>query len=247
MPKKPWSFALRVRGVTPQTMPLARLADYLREFGELLGNKEHVHFAGIVKGSAVLRAVVDDIAVTDSTKRLLAARSGDAPKDTLDHAEKIDRMMREDRACGDIIRHDGNVVYAFEGAKRKAPDVPELIVSQEGEIFGVVTRIGGRDETVPLLLAGADGNFYEVNVKGREQARAIATYLFGKPIRVFGQGTWKRTSEGVWKLTSFMVHGFDEADDRPLADVVNELRAISGNGWAKLDDPVGEWERLRGG
>jgi hypothetical protein len=226
---------------------MARLGDYIREFAELLGNRQDIRFAGVVKGSAVLRATVSENAVTEVTKRLLGARSGDAPKDALDRADKIDRMMREDHAYGEILHRDGNVVYAFEGGKRKGPELPDVLVSQEGELTGVVTRIGGRDATVPLLLADSDGVFHQINVKEREQAREIAAHLYGSPIRVFGSGTWKRSADGTWKLFSFTVQSFQELDDRPLTDVLNEIRTIPENGWAVIDDPLAEWERLRSG
>lgn len=51
-----WDFALRIRGVTPRTLPMARLADYLKAWAVLLGDVNEPQFAGIVNGSAVLRA-----------------------------------------------------------------------------------------------------------------------------------------------------------------------------------------------
>lgn len=242
---KQWDFALRVRGVTPGSIPLARLGEYLREFAELLGTRQSVHFAGVVKGSAVLRAYVDEPAKIDATRRLLASRDGSASKDVLEHAAKIDRFMREDGARGEIKHRDGNVLYVFEGKSQEIAQ-PEITLSQEGELVGQVIRIGGRDETVPLLLADADGRFYDVTIRGRELAKQIAAHIFGAPIRVLGTGTWTRCSDGAWKLDKFSAHTFEPLDDRPVLDVLNELRAIPDIGWATLDNPLDEWRKLRG-
>jgi len=225
---------------------MARLAEYMREFAELLGDRDSVHFAGIVKGSAVLRAYVNDEFSVDATRRILGARSGDASKEVTDRTAKIDRLMKQDSARGEILRRDGNVLYAFEGAKRSELLEPEVSVTQDGELIGSVMRIGGRDESVPLLLQDSDGNFYEANIKGRELARKVAGYLFGQPIRVSGSGTWTRSADGKWKLDRFIVQSFEELDDRPLSDVINEIRAIPDYGWSKEEDPLDEWHHLRG-
>ena len=44
---------------TPETLPMARLAEYLAKFSELLGNAENVHFSRLMKGSAKCKAFVD--------------------------------------------------------------------------------------------------------------------------------------------------------------------------------------------
>lgn len=245
--KSDWNFAMRVRGVTPASIPMARLAEYMREFAELLGSRQTVHFAGIIRGSVVLRARVDEQSTTDTSIRVLGVKRGDAPKEAIERVAKIDRLMREDGARGEIIRQDGNVIYAFEGARRATDVQPEITISQDGELIGTVMRIGGRDDTVPLLLGDADGKFYDANIKGRELARQMAAHLFGQPVRAVGNGTWTRCADGEWKLDRFLVTAFEVLDDRPALDVINEIRVLQNNGWASLDDPVGEWLRLREG
>ena len=226
---------------------MARLGEYLREFAEMLGSREEVHFAGIVKGSAVIRAYVDEPSTIDATRRVLASKDGTAPKEVVDRVAKIDRFMREDRARGEIISRNGNVLHVFEGARRKQVVLPDITITQEGELVGQVIKLGGRDETVPLQLEGSDGAFYDLNIRGRDLAKQIAGHLFGTPIRVVGTGTWTRSSDGAWRLDRFLAHSFEPLDDRPLSDVVNELRAIPQNGWGEIDDPMAEWRRLRGG
>ena len=247
MARKPdWDFAFRIRGTTPQTLPLARLAEYMREFAEFLGNRNNVHFGGLVKGSAVLRANVDDPIRTEVTKRILGTRTKDAPQEAIERAAKIDRMLREDRTRGEIIRRDGNILYAFEGAKSPEPEYDEITVAQEGELTGIVVRIGGKDETVPLTLECGEAQFEELTIKGRELARAIATHLFGPPIRVYGHGSWTRGTDGQWSLTKFYVQSFAELDQSTLSEIVADLRTVRQNGWENVEDPIETWHRMRG-
>lgn len=81
----------------------------------------------------------------------------------------------------------------------------------------------------------------------REMARQMAHHLFGAPLRVFGEGRWRRTPDGMWELEQFTVSHFEVLDDASLPEVVARLRAIEGNQWKTLDDPLKEWRRIREG
>lgn len=48
-------------------------------------------------------------------------------------------------------------------------------------------------------------------------------------------------------LKRFKVDSFEPFNDRPLSEVLAELRAIEGNGWRDVDDPYEELRRLRYG
>jgi hypothetical protein len=241
-----WTFALVVHGKPPTRTPLSRIAEYMQEFAALLGNRQDVLFAGVRKGSTVLRVQADEQDATELSKRIIGLRSGDAPKDATDRASRIDRMLGEDRTRAEIIRRDGNVLYAFQGTRPSTQGAAEITVSQEGELTGVVLRIGGRDDTVPLLLVDADKRYYEVNVRGRELAKEIAVHLFGNPVRVFGNGTWLRDAEGLWSIRHFLVNRFEALDDREASQILAELRSIPGNDWVTEEDPMAAWRELRG-
>ncbi len=247
MKKPDWTFALKLHRCKPDSMPIGRLAEYLLEFAGLLGKDAPVRFSGIVKGSVVMRARAIDDSSAQIAERLLSVTTNDGTKDALAKADKIDAMMREDGIYGEVINRTGAVILPFPGVKREvAQAAEEYAVTQEGELTGIVTRIGGRDDTVPLTLEDADGVFYETNVRGRELARELGRLLFGSPIRVFGTGTWKRAEGGKWRLDKFIVRSYEELDTRPLSEVMAELRDIPGNGWAALDDPIEEWRLTRG-
>ena len=44
-------YELYIDAFTPETIPMARLADYMASFAELLGQREHVHFGELKPGS----------------------------------------------------------------------------------------------------------------------------------------------------------------------------------------------------
>ena len=50
---------------------------------------------------------------------------------------------------------------------------------------------------------------------------------FQHHLRVYGTGRYSRDSEGQWEMRSFRISNFDELDDRPLAETVEHLRAVT--------------------
>lgn len=76
-------------------------------------------------------------------------------------------------------------------------------------------------------------------------ARRLAPHLYTGTIRVMGNGRWKRDTEGHWILVRFDIKDFEVLDDRPLPDLVRELRNVPGSGWRDVEDPLTELRRLR--
>ena len=114
-----------------------------------------------------------------------------------------------------------------------------------GELDGVVIKIGGKDDTVPVLLEGENCVYFHCNT-ARDVARKLASHLFGQPVRVTGRGKWRRTPEGAWELDNFDIKSFEVLDEMPLEEAVAALRAIEGSDWNTMDDPQAEFKRLRG-
>jgi hypothetical protein len=222
---------------------MARLADYLAELAVLFGNKAHVHFMKVRKGSAVQEIMVDTPAEAEVTARLRLATNPDAPEDIARANWKINRMLREDNATGGLKIKGGAKILDFPG--RKTPLAEEAVVYEVGELDGVVIKIGGKDETVPALLEGENGVYYRCNTT-KDVARMLAGHLFGHPVRVTGRGKWRRTQEGVWELDTFDIKSFEALDETPLGDIVTTLRAVEGSEWNTMEDPQAEFKRLRG-
>lgn len=244
--KKDWAIGLRLRGCVPSSLPLGRLGEYLRKFAELIGDAEDVKFAGIVKGSAIVRASLDESTADRVFARLGSAQSANDPFPEK-AANSIDDMMRSDGLHGEVVARSGAVILRFPGAKApKSTIEPDVVVMQEDELTGVVMRIGGKDDTVPLLLQDLDGTYYEANVIGKDLAREIGQHLFGQAIRVYGQATWKKSADVPWKLERFKVRSYELVDETPIGDLLKTLADLPGLGWKQLQDPIGEWRKIRG-
>ena len=118
------------------------------------------------------------------------------------------------------------------------------------ELRAKVLRVGGKDDSVPVLLLADEGD-----VRGqtnRATAKDLARHLFDDVI-VHGDGTWLRDSHGKWTLEVVKIAGWHPApatqEELPLSSdaLLQSLRAIGGNGWDDFDDPLAELRRLRGG
>ncbi len=237
------TFDFRIDTWKPDTLPMGRLAEYLARLAVLFGNKEHVHFMKVRKGSAIPEILVDETAVPKVKARLSLVGTVDAPEDLTRANREINRMLRDDNASGVLREKAGANILEFPG--RKTTLAEEAVVYELGELDGVVIRIGGKDETVPVLMEGESGVYYHCNAS-RENARKLAAYLFGQVVRVIGRGKWRRTQEGEWELETFEIKDFETLDETPVAEVIASLRSLEGSGWNEMDDPQAELKRMRG-
>lgn len=237
------TYDFRIDAWKPDTLPMSRLADYLGKLAVLFGSKEHVHFMKVRKGSAIPEILVDGPAAPKVLARLKLVNSADAPGDLVRTSRDINRMLRDDNATGTLRLKGGAKIIDFPG--KKTPLAEEAVVFEFGELDGVVIKVGGKDETVPVLLEGEDGVFYPCNTD-RETARRLAPYIFGGAVRIAGRGKWRRTEDRIWELEKFDIKTFEPLDETLLIEVITAMRAIEGSGWNELDDPQAELKRIRG-
>lgn len=237
------TYDFRIDAWKPDTLPMSRLADYLGKLAVLFGNKEHVHFMKVRKGSAIPEILVDEPAVPKVSARLKLANSADAPEDLARASRDINRMLRDGNATGMLRLKGGAKIIDFPG--KKTPLAEEAVVFEFGELDGVVIKVGGKDETVRVLLEGEEGVFYPCNTD-RETARKLAPYIFGCAVRIAGRGKWRRTEERIWELEKFDIKTFEPLDETPLIDAITAMRAIEGSDWNELDDPQAKLKRIRG-
>lgn len=221
---------------TPETLPMARLAEYVAALARLFGEPTNVHFEGVSEGSAVLRVVIDQPARPKVYDRLQNLRTGTASQDVRSAFADLDELLRKDNAVGELVGDAGAVVIPFPGRSRPEPVVFGPF-RQEGSLEGQVIRVGGKDETVPVHLR--DGAIIHSGLNTtQELARQIARHMFGPTLRVFGTGTWFRDGDGCWLLKSFRISRFEVLDEAELRDVVKSLRSASGSAWGDVADPV---------
>lgn len=226
----------------PETIPMSRLAEYLSELATLYGSEPSVHFKELRSGSAILKAIVDESAVEAVESRLRLVHDNAAPDDLKRAYQNLNGMLKSDRAVGEIKHMQGAVILAFPG--RNTPVQQTYRVKEGGVLDGVVIRIGGKDNTVPVWLKDMDGSIHKCEANS-EMARELIKEYLSAPVRVTGQGDWLRGEDGAWTLEKFKITGWESLDERPIADIVNAARNTKSNGWNELDDPIKEHLRLR--
>jgi len=228
-------YTFRIDVFTPDTLPMARLAEYMAALADLIGHKESTHFARIEEGSARLVSRVEEQDAPKVQRRLEAVTSPTPPQGTAKAFKTLDDMLAEDNAVGEIVGPGGAVIIPFPGRIRpKALTFPAF--RQDGSIDGQIVSIGGRDKTAHVTLM--DGGLTYTNIDlNRDVARELAKHLYGPKVRLFGSGRWERHPEGAWKLLAFTVDRYELLDDAALGEVLVEIRSIPGlSGEAVYDE-----------
>jgi len=220
-------YTFKIDAFTPETIPMARLAEYMVCLATLLGEKERVHFRDVKKGCVQLCSVVEREAAPKVAENIGKAVSGEATENT-DANKRINEMLRMDNASAQLMRGETNILL-FPGIKAPRPQRLGPF-TQSIERDGVLLRIGGVDKSAHAIIADGDGNTWSFETS-RELARRLAPHLFGNPIRLFGKCRCYRDEEGQWQYDAFKANDFDTLNDVSLAETVTTIRAMTVGTW----------------
>jgi len=228
----------------PETIPMGRLAEYMAQIATILGEQANVHFVEVQDGSVTLLSAVDEEAYPKVYERVERTRRGDGPQDAMAAVRNTNKMLREDSGRGTL--NDGNAeILAFPGTE-EMPQIQFAAFNQEGTLDGVVIRVGGRGEMVPIHIQ--NGPIVYINCKAkRDVASRLAQHIFEDELRVTGTGRWSIDDTGDWVLENFRIRDFEVLDPAPLTAVVKALRAVPNNNWNQIEDPWAELVDLRDG
>lgn len=224
----PVEYVFRIDVFSPDTLPMARLAEYLAALAKMIGHPDHTHFIGIERGSARLRTAVDAVDAPKVETRLNAVRNGNGPRDAIAAKQTLEDLLANDNAIGALTEGASDrVVVPFIGRNRPKPlSFPPF--REDAFIDGQLVSIGGRDNTAHATLQ--DGDFYHAGVTmRRELARDLARLLYGPTVRMHGNGRFERQSDGMWKMSDFRVDRYEVLDDRAVPEVLAAARAVPGN------------------
>jgi hypothetical protein len=235
-------YRLKIDVFSVDSLPMGRLAEYMAELAKLLGEREHVHFSHLESGSAVLVSIVDEPAIPKVAERVQQVRERLAPKEAMQAFCNLDFLLAKDNAVAVLIPSDSSQGIDFPGRTRPKP-MRYGPFREHGMLDGVLIRIGGRDETIPVWLKDGEVE-YHCQVR-EEVARRMAPHYLDGTLRVYGSGKWMREDNGTWILQQFDIEDFELLDDSSLADVVGKLRAVEGSTWHKSEDAVRDAIRLR--
>lgn len=238
-----WTYELHVFGTSKKALSLDDFAELAKKVAELLGSREHVRFGALRDGSARLLTKVQDPGLQAVEVQLLRAKNGEGPG--AGKVVKLNEFLSVKGWRADLLNRQGCVILNFPGALNKPTPEPVQTVEQVDTLIGQVIKIGGRDESVPMTIRTPDGAFIDLTVKGRDQAKKLAQYLFGSDLKLTGNATWKRDEEGHWSCSDMVVLSFEEPDNTSLVDLFGTLRQVPDNHWQRLADPISAWKNFR--
>jgi len=232
-------YTFRIDAYTPETIPMARLAEYMAVLAEMFGEEAAVHFKGLKAGSTQLLSRVEREAAPKVRLNVMNARSGDGRPEAAKAYVRANKMLREDNAVAHLALHESNVLE-FPGRKTLTP--PRLgPFNQAVHKDGVLVRVGGKDKTAHAIVEDADRVTWSFEVT-RELAMALAHHLFEKPIRIVGTGRFVRNEEGSWECLALKGSEFKILNDDSLIDVVGRIRSLH---WNLGDDPIADLRAIR--
>jgi len=151
----------------------------------------------------------------------------------------------DDNAVGALSDEEGTNVIEFPGRNLAEP-VTFGAFNQTGSVDGVLIRLGGVRDLVPIILRAPDGILTRCQAT-RELAKTMAHYLFGPELRVHGEGRWHRDKDGTWQLNRFTAGRFEVLGCESLSAVVARLGDVQGSEWPDVEDPWTELQRQRTG
>ena len=238
------TFSLRIKGFTPDTLPLSRMGEYVSALAELIGDDVQVSFERVTKGSAQLNVKINDDDADQAIGRIRLASSAEENSSSRKGYDRVQALLAGDKTSADFRQQKGAVILKFPGEPKNVMRLATL--KEAGEINGRIIKVGGRDDTIPVSLRTPDGTIVNCTASV-EMARKLKQYLL-EPIDVIllGEGKWKRTEKGSWETVDFRIIEVTEMNFDTLDSELEQVRS-AGSGWDAIEDVTGELERLRYG
>lgn len=237
-------YTLYIDAYSPETIPMARLAEYMRNLASLLGHESAVHFETLKPGSTQVVTKIDHEHIPKVEERLGKALTEEASLDAKKAAQEIDTLLSEDNASGFVYSGTDSSakIIEFPGVKRLKPQIYGPF-NQEGSLDGILISVSGADQTVHLQLQNGDIKYTGIDTN-RETAIELAKHMY-KPIRIFGIGRWLRNEQGDWILKKFRVDTYSVLKSDSLEEVFKEIRSVQGSDWKQMEDPLVTISTLR--
>jgi hypothetical protein len=232
-----------INAYSPETMPMARLAEYMADLATLVGEKAAVHFVKIDPGSTALAWRTEREAVHKVDDRLRRVSFREGPVEAIVASERIDRMLRDDGGDGYIEQPSGAKLLEFPGVKRLV-HTPFAPFWQSGHLNGVVVLVGNKKGKSPARNRATSAVHLEDEARSYNctARRGIALelkqfLLTDTVVRCFGEGRWERGADGRWTLLEFRIERYQELTKGGLRSIVDEMRRLPG-AWKEGPNPL---------
>jgi len=235
--------SFKIDAYEPDTIPMARLAEYMSDLATMIGEKANVHFVQLEQGCVQLVHEVQFEAYPKIEARVRSVRDNDAPPDAMSAYRNLNRRLAEDNTFAYYQLPESSVLLDFLGIKAPKP-IEIAPVEQPSTIDGKVVGVGGRGtgNMAPVLIDVGDN--IHTCVTSRTMAKQLAHYLYEDERRFHGKAIWQRDEQGAWTLKKFEIQSHDALDGAPLTDVVDELRAVPSE-LGGIRDPWGDIMQMR--
>lgn len=238
------TYSLRIKGFTPDTLPLSRLGEYVSALAELMGDDVSVHFHSVTKGSAQLKVKIEDNDVPLVVARVRQAPNADEGSPARRGYERIQSLLSSDKTSAEFRPQKGAVILKFPGAPKTQIRLP--VVKEYGELNGRIIKMGGRDETVPVAIRTPDDEVINCTATVEMALRLKPFLLVPIDVILCGMGRWKKADTGTWEPIEFKINDFSVMDFSGFTPGLENVRA-SGSGWDGVQDVAAELNRIRYG
>src|SRR5689334_2717394 len=111
-------YRFEIQDLTPLTLSLRRLKDYVEPLIDLFGYGDNVHLIRVDEGSAAPCLIADSKIITTLERRFLSIKTGSGPKVAYRAAERINDLLAEDRTSGQLRSLYSGIVIEFPGIGR---------------------------------------------------------------------------------------------------------------------------------
>ncbi|MBF2760887.1 MAG: hypothetical protein ISN28_11590 [Ectothiorhodospiraceae bacterium AqS1] len=241
------TYVLHIDALDPKTLPLARMAEYMNRFAEILGHEEGVHFDGIRSGSTNIACRVDPTYVRIVGEDLQALVDGRGAKASRSAYEGMMKMLARDKAKASIFESDESGALG-----QKIMDFSQVFsrneieaIEHNDEITGYLIDIDAESDRAKIRLRNGKRIYTGIRAE-RDVAEKMASHLY-RPVRVYGDSIWIRSAEGFWDLKEIDVVDFKALEETSLVEIFENIRKIEGMRWRQLDDPLAAFHTLRHG
>lgn len=209
----------------PDTLPMKRFAEYVRDLAKLLGSESEVHFDRVEAGSVEAVILVDGPAQRIVSRRLVAVSQGLGDADALSAFKDIDKRLASDNAVGILKDAVGNNVVEFRGRDRPQPlEYPAF--NEPATLEGTLVSLSGTDDTKHAQLHDGVRTITKIQSKDLELLRRLSGYIWGPPVRLIGRGRFQRTADGIWEMKVFYIHDFEPLVSISFGETVARLRSV---------------------
>lgn len=225
---------LKLGGTSPDELTLSRLGKYLSALSDLYGSVDAVHFKDVSEGSACLNTWVDSAASYNAVILRSMSQAATSGNSYL----RLVSLLAQDGFEAKLINQDKVTILEFPSTKEDAP----AILRKKGRVQGKLYNVGGKDDSAPVKLEGANGETYHCEATPAMAAK-LGALLF-KQLRVSGDSEWIK-KDGKWKLKKLIIESYEVLEKSNLKTAFKALQNAPGNQWKEEDDTQAILKALR--